>query len=188
MELFSPRSEELDKQRVRVVDELVGRYVGKEGENIVVPRLEGPGIKKVLRCEIGKGYGSKPSDDGFVRVQDHVVCLAVVKEVLGGLEGGGLEEVALGYAGGEFRGVGEVLDVNRKEVTAEDAVTIEEGQGEDAEAVDVKEAQEGNGENDVDELGAEAEEAEIEEVEWKVQESANIEKRERDVQEEKSGV
>jgi flavin reductase (DIM6/NTAB) family NADH-FMN oxidoreductase RutF len=106
---LEPESEgKIPGRGIRVVEEVIGKHPVMEAD-IVLPRLEGRGVKMVLKCEVASGYRVQPKDQGFIKVGDHVVCLGVVKEVYGGMEGG--QEEALGYAEGVYRGVGEAIDV-----------------------------------------------------------------------------
>lgn len=87
--------------------EVVNQEAG-EGE-VELPRILGRGVRRVLRCEVlGRGKGG--GDVGFVKVGDHVLVLAEVKEVIGELEGEEEEWLGLCYADGQYRAVGEVID------------------------------------------------------------------------------
>ncbi|CAG8950611.1 hypothetical protein HYFRA_00002820 [Hymenoscyphus fraxineus] len=84
-----------------------------DGE-VVIPRIVGRGVRRVLRCRVlGKGEGG--GDVGFVKVGDHVLVLAEVREVVGA-DGEGGDWLGLCYADGEYRAVGEVIDGASKKV------------------------------------------------------------------------
>lgn len=87
---------------------------------LVLPRLTGKGIRRVLRCEIlqqdesgNRDQRSTGNNSGLIRVGDHVLVVAQVKEILdSGLDPGTelAEGYGLSYADGKYRRVGDVID------------------------------------------------------------------------------
>lgn len=91
--------------------EILDEEAGEEG--VVLPRILGRGVRRVLRCEV-LGKGERGGDVGFVKVGDHVLVLAEVKGVTGNAQEGGEEEwLGLCYADGNYRAVGEVIDAEK---------------------------------------------------------------------------
>jgi hypothetical protein len=91
----------------------------------VLPRLTGKGIRKVLKCEILQPEGSadmvgravEESRSGLIRVGDHVLVVAQVKEILdpeSDSEGIVSDNYGLSYANGKYRQVGNTIDLADK--------------------------------------------------------------------------
>jgi hypothetical protein len=95
---------------------------GKLEKFFPLPRLKGPGVSKVLRCELLDGvrgtggkvaknsYGLMRPTQGLIAVGDHVLVLGRVLEILGG-DRKEREETAYGlsYVDGKYRRVGKVI-------------------------------------------------------------------------------
>jgi len=119
------------------------------GVPLVLPRLKGKGISRVLRCEILRGGVCVPGYDilgpnivdhevdprnklyknndnrsirrGFIRVGDHVLCIAHVLEVMENNPPIPNHEMSgLGYMDGKYRTAREVIDVPRPDSNFED--------------------------------------------------------------------
>lgn len=88
---------------------------GKNGE-LVLPRLIGKGVRKVLSCEIleevdAEETHSHARSTGLIRVGDHVLVMARVKDIIGDSTIRESESYGLSYTDGRYRRVGEVLDL-----------------------------------------------------------------------------
>jgi len=129
------------------VEELTG-FRQTVGLPLVLPRLKGKGISRVLRCEIMRGGICVPGYDilgpnivdheieprnklytasnnrslrrGFIRIGDHVLCIGKVHEVMENDPPVPDNAMSgLGYMDGKYRSVGEVLAVPRPESNLE---------------------------------------------------------------------
>jgi len=130
------------------VEELTG-FRHTLGTPLILPRLRGKGISRVLRCEILRGGVCVPGYDilgpnivdheseprnklyqssdkrsirrGFIRIGDHVLCIAKVLEVM---ENDTLipsdARSGLGYMDGKYRTAGEVIEVPTSKSSFED--------------------------------------------------------------------
>ena len=100
--------------------------------HIVLPRLSGKGIGKVLSCELLEGLepgqsgkvkidfnGLRMTPKGLIVVGDHVLVLARVVAVLdrAGYDSQGETNYGLSYVDGRYRLVGDaILPLSRKEL------------------------------------------------------------------------
>ena len=113
---------------------LVTSRDGDGGKFLVLPRLKGEGIGKVLRCELIEGsksgesskvkdtvsYGQRKPPSGLIAVGDHVLVLARVVEILeiDGAKSDGKEDMTYGlmYADGKYRSIGQpILPITQNE-------------------------------------------------------------------------
>ena len=102
--------------------EIVGD--GKKLEKFLsLPRLKGPGVGKVLRCELLNGargksgrvvkdsHGLMRPTQGLIAVGDHVLVLGRVTEILGVEEESKRRPYGLSYVDRRYRYVGEAISV-----------------------------------------------------------------------------
>jgi flavin reductase (DIM6/NTAB) family NADH-FMN oxidoreductase RutF len=126
----SPFSEGVRSGDFRVVSE--PGVVGPEREEVALPRLQGAGVRRVLKCEILKGItgpGGHPIKDtlgelhapkGMIRVGDHILVLAKVLEILDCNEqdSEGQGGYGLSYVDGKYRHVGEPISLRVEDTKA----------------------------------------------------------------------
>lgn len=103
----------------------VKKEVAGVGKMKALPRLEGKGIRRVLRCEVltedtQKQDQLRESDwapsQGLVRVGDHVLVMGIVREILDVDEAAAGEGAfGLSYVDGKYRMAGEAIRLARKD-------------------------------------------------------------------------
>ena len=119
------------------------------GTPLILPRLKGKGISRVIRCEIMRGGVCVPGYDilgpnvvdgeaeprnklytssnnrslrrGFIRIGDHVLCIARVHEVMDNIPPVPDNEISgLGYMDGRYRSAGRVIEFPDRTDSSED--------------------------------------------------------------------